>query len=311
MRFGNPAQPIIAALIRCDEGLTLSETYLLKVPGHERSLLAQHDGFDAEIYRKQFAPYPWTHIRGFRDLFELLLLEPCYGCDDDVTEFLKGLRPQIFQRIPPQWKSFDFNNSHWTACHSAQIVRICAGHPATLDRACQAIVALQIAFEHAQNEIVRSIDIYQFIELAPAAFALKNVSDVGKAWLKGTVRSTHVEHDQQRYAKLVQDLCPEDENDQQRGRQEKARRFLSNAADGHAITFQNAQLLKSYVSGAWGTPVVVALQSRKEGGRRPATREGEARLRCNDFESEFLKLDRGKAIELQKLAERARVQAGR
>jgi hypothetical protein len=283
----------------------------LKVPGYERDLLSQPMGFDLEVYRKHFAPYPWTHVRGFRELFPLLLLQPLFDCDETSIEYLKGLWPQVMQRIPRDWSEFKFKNAHWSVCHGKQIARICAGQPARLDRGCHATIALQIAFERALNKVVREISVFEYLELVPAVFALGNLSDVAKAWLKGTVRPDHLEYDTGLFENLMKDLCPEGYNDAQLDRRRKLRTFLSNVADGHALTFENAQLIKSHFPPGWGSPQIISLQSRKDGKRRENALKSEVKLRCCDFESEFIRVGPKRLEELRERSEAARTHVGR
>ncbi|VIO70541.1 hypothetical protein CI1B_31950 [Bradyrhizobium ivorense] len=276
------------------------------MPGSERDLLSQPEGFDAEVYRKHFAPYPWTHIRGFRELFELLFLQPNIGSDLEAIEFMKGLWPQIVRRVPAEWRAFDFRNAHWSVCNSRQIEWVYMGKPARLDRSCHAAIALQIAFEFADNDVVRGLNVLDYLELVPATFALDNISAVAKTWLKGAVRPEHVEYDRTLFEGLIKSLCPEDGQDEQRGRVQKAKTFLSNVADGHALTFENADLIKRHLPSGWGSPRIVPLQSRKDGKRR----DSGVKLRCCDFESEFVKLDQARFEQLRQRAAEARRQAG-
>lgn len=295
-------------------GLTLSRKWIVKAPDSERDLVARPDGFDIEIYRKQFAPFPWTYVRGFDRLAELLLLQRHFDASGAVPEFIKGFCPQVVPRMPRDWEGFKFLNAHWDKCHPLQIEKIYNGKPASLDHCCHAVVALQAAFEFAQNAVVRTVNVYDYIEFAPAAYVLRNVSDVAISWLKGAVRPEMAAQDQERFAALVKDLCPADGKDDVRDRPAKVRRFLCDVADGFALTLENAQLIKKYVSGPWGSPEIVALKARGDAGRRPAPvlkNKKVIRLRVCDDEGEFVNMRSSKHIELQTCIEAAKNHFGR
>lgn len=158
---------------------------MLKAPAGERDVFSRPKGFDLEIYRRHFAPYHWTHVRGFRELVEVYQLEPYFDCTETVSLYLQGLRAVAAQRLPPGWSDFQFKSAQWSACHAAPIARICKGNPARLDQACHAVVALQTAYERAQNTELRKINIFDYIEIVPAAYALRNLSKLAEGFLRG------------------------------------------------------------------------------------------------------------------------------
>jgi hypothetical protein len=265
-------------------------------------LLEKHDGFDADSYRRNFAPYLWTHIRGFRELLDALLLERHFETAEMVTEYVRAARVLVLPKIPDDWKKTLTKNAHWNVCSGEQISRICEGAPARLDRSCQAIMALDIAFTLAQHPDLKQIRIYDYVRLAPAIYAVRNLSPAAKAWLKGGAES---EADKDRFKKLVGRLCQKDGQDEERDRNTKAGKFLGEAACGYAMTFQNAAIIKSSIKSTWGTPHIELLANRVE-GRPPFSKAKKLPpLRCCIWEAEFINLEADKFVKLRKLVGRS------
>ncbi len=256
------------------------------------------NGFDAESYRRNFAPYLWTHIRGFRELLDVLLLQPHFTTPEMVAEYVRGARLLVLPRVPEEWTRTLTKNAHWSVCGGEQIARICAGAPARLDRSCQAIMALEIVFKLAQHPELRQISIYDYVRLAPAIYAQRNLSHYAIGWLKGTADSPA---DKERHQKLIAKLCQKDGQDEERDRSAKAAKFLAEGACGYAMTYQNAQLIKSSMKRSWGSPRIEMLANRVEG--RPPTGKGKKLLplRCCNHEAEFVNLDESKFVKLRKL----------
>ena len=225
-----------------------------------------------------------------------------------VAEYLKGARALVLPRIPTEWHAALTRNAHWTICHASQIERICAGEPARLDRNCQAILALDIAFKLAQNSVLRTINVFDFVALVPATYAIRNLSDYAKAWLKGQKES---ELARKRLDELITALCPAGRDAAEL--RPRAMKFLSNVACGYPLTHQNAEIIVSHMLPDWGSPQIILLHDRVQGGRRKATKNKREKpgLRCCDCEGAFIRLDPKKLARLAAVrTKRVRAQDG-
>ncbi len=254
-----------------------------------------HDGFDALNYCQHFAPFHYTYIRGFRELTTFLLLEPHFDTPETVVEYLKGARALALCHIPPDWQRVRIKNAHWTICRPEQVGRIWAGEAARLDRVCQTVLALDIAFKLAQEAKLKSINVFDFVELIPAVYALQNLSPPAKAWLKGGGSAS----DHKRWEELVAALSPVD-GEPINQRAAFARKFLSDVACGYPLTYENAEVIAAHFKGGWGTPKIVPLRNRMEG--RPAPKgDNRPKLRCCANEGYFVRLGKMKLDKLQQL----------
>lgn len=191
--------------------------------------------------RPQFALYRYTYVRGFRELQHALLLEPHYKKPEVVTDYVRAARKLAVLSTPPEWRTAFVENFHWDACNEDSLVRICKGEPSRLDRSCHAMLALDITFKTAHIEALRNVDVYDYIRLAPAMYAIRDLSPEGKAFLS---RKTHHGQDLSQYEKLVATLLPQDGQNAIRGRPEKARAF-PDAAAGFALTRTNGRAVLS------------------------------------------------------------------
>jgi hypothetical protein len=274
----------------------LRRNFFIKAPQGDFELCEQHDGFNSETYRLNFASYLFTHLRGFRELMNVLLLDPRFDSLDKVQAYVRAEVLSVKSLIPDDWRKALSKNGEWK-CHGGQIDRICSGAPARLDRNLQAVLALGIVFSESKNAILRDINIYEYVRLVPAVYALKNLHPSEKLWLTGKSKS---EADRSAFEKLVTDLCPK--NDDAPGDPAaRARRFLADASNGHAITWDNARLIRSAISVEWHGSQVLALNSRMEGGRRSKDTKG-TKMRCCDGEAEFIRLDPKKLGKLHRLS---------
>jgi len=130
------------------------------------------------------------------------------------------------------------------------------------------------------------VDIYRYVRLVPAIYAIRNLSPGAHDWLKGRAKRGE---DFDSYDALLKMLCPapEDAPGDQIGR---AKAFLEDVADGYPLTCENATLIHGRLKPEWRGAKVQLLNARTDGfssGRR----QSKVKLRCCSQEAEFIKLD--------------------
>jgi hypothetical protein len=268
---------------------------LIKAPADILSILdAQGEDFQLEVYLERFAPYHWTYLAGYGALLDVLLLAE-HGFRDikAVVDYVKGQRGRAIGLVPDSWRE-RFPRGSWGDCNGSQIVKASGGQAMRLDKVCQGIKSLEFAFAGAVNPLLRELDIYRFIRLRPAIYVLRELDAKQKSLLQA-IRLNVV--DEEIYKALIEKVCavrkkaPTDEIVKQ------ARSFLALAADGYAITWNNAQLIRRCLKEAgYGHVVVVAMQGRTDGGRKVGQKS------CNTAESLFVSLDEEHMAILRKAA---------
>jgi hypothetical protein len=241
------------------------------------------DGFHASSYIHEFAPYLWTYVAGYPLLVEtFFLVEDGFANIRSVRDYIKGLRAPAVGLILPSWKA-RFPEGDWSSCNAMQIEHACQGTPLRFDKACQAVKALELAFAKAAAPTLRNIDFYKIVQLRPAIFVLRDLDDKGKALLR---RNNLTSAEQALFDGLVDRLCPADGRDEEFNRRAKANAFLSQAADGYAMTYANAKLIKKYLAEVSAGRVRIGiLQDRTDEGRMTKKKM------CNTSETLFVSLD--------------------
>jgi hypothetical protein len=247
------------------------------------------EGFHSATYIREFAPYLWTYIAGYPLLVEsFYLVEPGFSNVRAAKDYIKGLRTRAVGLISQGWRT-RFPSGDWSGCNAMQIEQACNGNPLRLDKACLALKSLELAFSKAEAPELRNLDFYKFVQLRPAIFTLRELDDKGRALLR---RNNLTPSEQVQYETLVRRLCPPDGRDEELDRPEKAKTFLSQAADGYGMTWINAKLIKKYlVEVNAGLVRVGILTDRTDQGRMVKKKT------CNPSENNFVSLD-GEQIKL-------------
>jgi hypothetical protein len=268
---------------------------LIKAPADILSILdAQGEDFQVEVYLEHFAPYHWTYLAGYGALLDVLLLAE-HGFRDikAVVDYVKGQRGRAIGLVPDSWRG-RFPRGSWGDCNGSQIVKASSGQALRLDKLCQGIKSLEFAFAGAVNLSLRELDIYRFVRLQPAIYVLRDLDAKQKSLLQAT-RLNGV--DEKIYKTLIDKVCAVRKKAATDDVIKQARSFLALAADGYAITWNNAQLIRrSLKEAGYGHVIVTAMQDRTDGGRKVGQKG------CNTAESLFVSLDDEHMAILRKVA---------
>jgi hypothetical protein len=278
-------------------GWALAKERFIAAPRGNYELVEQHAGFNAESFRRNFAPYLFTYLRGFREAATLLLLDTRFDdCLEKVHAYVRAERFSAPKVTPEKWKQALGPNANWETCHGNQIDRICLGAAARVDRNLQATLALSVLFGTSENAALRTIDVYEFITLAPAIYSLRNLTDAARNWLQG---KNNRAKEEERFEKFIRELCTSDNTSQRHAR---ARLFLEDASLGCGMTWQNAKRIETVLRSRldW-TGVEVRILTNRMEGRRPQKRGNEPRMGCCRHEAEFVLLDARKLKKLQSI----------
>ena len=281
--------------------------HFIRSPCGSFDLVEQHGDFNSESYRSNFAFYLFTYLRGFRELIDTLMLDERFHCVELIEGYIRAERVSIDALIQPQWRNALPKKAYWANCHGNQIDRICEGKPMRIDRGLQAMLALHVVFSKSSEQKLRDINIFEFVRLVPAIYALKDLTNPGREWLRGNAAD---ERARKRYDRLIARLCPDPAS--AKGKQiARAKGFLGDVAAGHALTFENATMICREVRRISRNAEVVILSSRMEGGRRP--RQGaQSQMRCCDNEAEFIRLSTPEVERIKALSSQQKpLQMGR
>jgi hypothetical protein len=267
---------------------------LKEAPTDILSLLdAQGGDFQPDAYLEKFAPWHWTYVAGYPLLLTTLLAaEEGFRDDKGVFEYVKGQRSRAVGRIPQAWQD-QFPTRGWGECNVSQIAMAAKGAAVCLDKACQAIRSLELAFAGATNPALNELDFYQFVRLRPAIYVLRDLDSKQKSLLQ----ATRLNADEEKiYSDLVQKICALREEAPTAATTKKAKSFLALAAEGRGITLKNAQLINAFLHEArFGHVTVVAMADRTDGGRKVSEKE------CNSAESLFVALDEELSAALRRI----------
>lgn len=248
-------------------------------------LVEQHGDFNPESYRNNFAFYLFTYLRGFRELVDNLLLDERFHCVELAEGYVRAERVSIGELIEDQWRRMLPKKADWSHCHGNQIDRIFEGKPMRIDRGLQAMLALQVVFSKSDEQKLRDFNVFEFVRMVPAIYALKDLEPAAQAWLRGgaidkTGRAS--------FNEFIAKLCP-NHAEAKGGQVTRAKIFLSDVAAGHALTFDNAAMILELVRRYDTSARITTLSSRMEGGRRSKL-EKRTQMRCCDNEAEFIRL---------------------
>lgn len=264
-------------------------------PSDSFALLDKHGpALRPSTYVREFGPFAYTYIVGYQSLLEtLLMLEPNFETLPDLREHVKGQRVRARGAIQDTWK-VRYENGDWGNCNESQIGKACSGEPLRFDKACIAIMALDLVFAESSESAVRSVDVYDYLKLRPAIFVLREPSGRALDFLRGHHRNTND------YSELLSLLSPthvrqrDEESDKVRQLQE----FLKGAAAGHGMTLNNATIVSDYFTEQnLGTPRIEALEARNDNGRLTNNKF------CNRAEPAFISLAEETMQRLQSLTQ--------
>jgi hypothetical protein len=275
-------------------GVELPSNIFIQSPQGEQELIEHRKGFNFETYRQNFAAYRFTHIRGIRELMDVLLLDKQYESLDLVQGYMRARRRS--SQVPTQWKNALGKKADWAECHGNQIDQICAGVAARLDRNLQAALALALLYKESTHPHLRQLDIFRYLRFAPAIYSIANMPDIAIDWLKGDGSQKH----KPEYEDLITALCPTP-SDAEGVQRERAKTFLADAAAGYPMTYPNAELIRSRFQSDWTGAKITLLKTRMD--MRKLRPHQKMELRCCKCESEFVRLDAEALKSLRKIAE--------
>lgn len=221
-------------------------------------------------------------------------------CLEKVHAYVRAERLTAPRLVPQSWKDALAPKGDWRVCRGGQTDSICQGVAARADRNLLATLALSVLFERSDNPALRSLDIFECITLAPAIYAVTNLTDGARNWLRGKAKRPQ---DRARFQKFIRDLCVRDPSPPAHDR---ARLFLEDASYGCGMTWQNAKRVEAALRKRpdWTGVEVKILANRME-GRRPHRRANDPRMRCCQKEAEFVLPDQATLNRLGAIGEAA------
>ena len=254
---------------------------------------AQGEDFQPEIYLEKFAPWHWTYAAGYPALMTTLLAaEEGFRDGKGVFDYVKGQRSRALGRIPKAWQD-QFPARGWGDCNGTQIAKAAGGDALCLDKACQAIRSLELAFAGATNPALNALDFYRFVRLRPAIYVLRDLDSKQKSLLQ----ATRLHADEEKiYHDLVQKICALRREPPTAAIIKKAKSFLALTAEGRGITWSNAQFIKAFLHDArFGHITISAMRDRTDSGRKVSQKE------CNTAEPLFVSLEEELAAALRRI----------
>jgi hypothetical protein len=184
--------------------------------------------FDLADYGKRFGYLNRTYVAGVKPLVEVFYLAHPKGFERDrLVSVIAGWHLVACNYIPAAWREA-VESVHWDRVKFNDVAGILRGGISRYDRACQTVIALELAFRYSSIPALQTFDVRRFVQLRPALYRFPDPDTAG--WFAHGKDEHH--------EKLVRALVG--------GRTAsvaKARSFLREAGQGRTMTHRSAVLL--------------------------------------------------------------------
>jgi hypothetical protein len=115
---------------------------------------------------EEFAQYPWFRVAGYQEMMLRAGITPRPKHISNLAEFAGEAK----RRLPSTWQSVcPLDPDEWFDFSPKQINRISKNRPVRFDKACLAILALDLLHAHRDT----GINIYNHVRIRPALFRLR------------------------------------------------------------------------------------------------------------------------------------------
>jgi hypothetical protein len=243
-------------------------------------LCVKPNDFDCTSFLTHFGAYRFTRLAGFREIINsALVVEGGFSRLNHALAAVKGTLGAASKELPEALKKA-MPHGDWIDCHGDQVDSAWSGEALRFDKACMVIKALELALRRESSSVLNALDVYRFITLHPAIYALRNL----EIWrLLFDVQHRDRLHDSELriVETLKASLMPNDDHGRKVCKKEYVETFISQAIHGSPITWHSAEIFcKSFEPGSRSKGVssnstllarsVIAeqLTSRNDGGKR-------------------------------------------
>lgn len=284
----------------------------MPAPNDNRLLLqGPPEGVNAEAYFRMGAENRWAHLRGFNEFIRACILEGGFRSEPHALQAVRNALSEAVAIVPANWKKA-FRHGGWDICHHDQVTYARKG-PLRFDKACIILLATDIACKRPAFGALHGMDVFKHVSLHPAIYKLVGAEN----W--HTLHTTFPRRIKKCELALIGELKDHlltcDPRDTAVATPGVAASFLSQALEGRAMTWKNADIIAK----AFNTPVfdkrpngdvpgedclprpmtVEMTDGRSDGGKFRGDKH------CNQAESPFVTLSSSELGALRKAVEKS------
>lgn len=284
----------------------------MPAPDDNRLLLqGPPEGVNANAYLRMGAENRWAHLRGFNEFIHACVLDGGFSSEPNAFHAVRGALTDAVAIIPPGWKEI-FPRGDWSICHPDQVTAAQSG-PLCFDKACIILLATDIACKRPVFGALHGMDVFKHVSLHPAIYKLVGAESwyTLRKMFSGRIRKC--EH--ALIGELKEHLLTCDPRDTAVATPGVAESFLSQALEGRAMTWKNANIIakafnmpvfdkrpKGDVPGedCLSRPITVEMtDGRSDGGKFRGNKH------CNQAEGPFVTLSSSELDALRKAVEKS------